>query len=285
MLGQNNIEKNDIIIRFCKENNIRKVFILSPKQYYFECSFENHEFIEYENIIMYVYFYRLLQKINNDTLIVINECLRTQNRYDLTYNCIRNFLNQTHHQLIFQYFPFIETINDFFTLFDFDTRSKWKGQTDTGLLKNSIIHVKQIDIKFNQINIETDSRTKTKYIKEKERLIENIGLKDPHTIPRNLYLISGKTKLALIDKSKQYIGRNNRFSLNNIRTYKELRYHGEHTVFELCHNFINFIDFLSLSRQTNIDVLVSDLKVDQWYFYRYQNWISNMGEVYAKIRQ
>jgi hypothetical protein len=163
-------------------------------------------------------------------------------------------------------------------LFDFDTRSKWKGQTEPDLLKNCIINT-------NKIDVETDARTKLKYLKEKENLIENIGLKDPHTIPRNLYLISGKTKLLFVDKSKQYIGRNNRFNLENMKTYKENTYPGKYTIFEFCHNFIDFSGFLSLSRQTDIDVLVSDLKIDQWYFQRYQTWISNLKGAYAKIQQ
>jgi len=285
LLGQNNSEKNKIISEYCNENNIKKIFILSPEKFYFNCDIELKEFIEYDNIIMYVYFYRLLQEINNDVLVVINECLRTKNRYDLTYNCIRNFLNQTGHQIIFQYLPIIESFDDFFILFDFDTRSKWKGQTDYSILKNCNINTNPINIKLNKIEIQTDAKLKLQYQKEKNNLIENIGLKDPHTIPRNLYLLSGKSKLFLIDKSKKYIGRNNRFSLPNIQTYKENSYQGNYTVFEFCHNHIDFIDFLSLSKQVNIDVLVADLKVDKWYFERYLKWIEELDKAYAKIRQ
>jgi len=283
-LGQSDIEKNNILSEYCKESNIKKVFILSPEKFYFNCDIETKEFIEYDNIIMYVYFYRLLQEINNDVLVVINECLRTKNRYDLTYNCIRNFLNQTRHQIIFQYLPIIESFDDFFILFDFDTRSKWKGQTDHSILKNCKINTNPINIKLNKIEVQTGAKLKIQYQKEKNNLIENIGLKDPHTIPRNLYLLSGKSKVVLIDKSKKYVGRNNRFSLPNMQTYKEKAYQGNYTVFEFCHNHIDFIDFLNLSKQVDIDVLVADLKVDQWYFERYQKWIEELDRVYAKIR-
>ena len=61
------------------------------------------EFIEWADIIEYRYYYRLLQEIGSKTLVVVNECLRTQARHDLTYNCMRLFLNQTDHRLIFQY--------------------------------------------------------------------------------------------------------------------------------------------------------------------------------------
>ena len=72
-----------------------------------------------DEIIQYKFYYRLLQEIGKDTLLVVNECLRMQNRYDLTYNCLRLFLQQTPHALVFQYLPIIDTIADFMVLFDF----------------------------------------------------------------------------------------------------------------------------------------------------------------------
>lgn len=283
-LGYSDAEKDATLQEFCSDNDIKKVFILSPQKHFFKCSVENHEFVEYKDIIRYVYFYRLLQEINNDVLVVVNECLQTKNRNDLTYNCIRNFLNQTDKQIIFNYLPIIESFNDFFTLFDFDTRSKWKRETDSGLLQNSEIDVKSVDIKFNRIDVFTDRKTKNRYTDRKKKLVDGVGLKDPHTIPRNLLLLAGKSKLAVIEKKKQYVGRNNRFKLDNLTTYKEMKYPHEYTVFEFCHNFIDFTNFAALSRQTNIDVLVSDLKVDGWYFERYCNWADEIRRVYAEIR-
>ncbi|MHA1601795.1 MAG: hypothetical protein ACTSUI_02195 [Promethearchaeota archaeon] len=282
-LGNTKKEKNDIILDYCNQHDIKKVFILSPKKFYFNCSFRNYEFIEYADIIEYIYFYRLLQEIDKNVLIVINECLRTQNRYDLTYNCIRNFLNQTNHQIIFQYLPFIDTFDDFYILFDFDTRSKWKREKSEHLLKESKIKVKSINVKLNKITINVSEVLHKKYYHEKNKLFNNLGLKDPHTIPRNLYLISGKFKLQRVDPIKKYIGRNNRFKLDNLSTYKEISFNDDYTVFEFCHNFIDFSDFLTLSRQTDIDVLVSDLKVDQWYFERFEKWIQRIANAYSKI--
>lgn len=283
-LGYSELEKSKIIFDYCNDKGIKKVFILSPKKYYFDFKFKNREFIEYNDIISYVYFYRLLQEIDNNTLVVINECLRTQNRNDLTYNCIRHFLNQTKHQIIFQYLPFIASFDDFFILFDFDTRSKWKREKDITLLKNSSIMICPHNIIFNKIGIITSNKTKMKYEKIKTKLFDNIGLKDPHTIPRNLYLIGGKEKLKYISPYKKYLGRNNRFKLNNLETYNLTNYSGDYTVFEFCHNFINFSDFLLLSKQVEIDVLVTDLKVDRWYFDRYLDWVREVNSTYAKIQ-
>lgn len=284
-IGYSDREKNDIVAEFCERYDIHKVIILSPQNNYFDCSFEPHEFVEYKNIIRYVYFYRLLQEIDNNVLVVINECLRTKNRNDLTYNCIRNFLNQTDKQIVFNYLPIIDSFEDFFTLFDFDTRSKWKRVFDPTVLSNCEIEINPANIKFNKIDIFTDRKTKKKYEKKKNDLINNIALKDPHTIPRNLLLLAGKAKLTHISPNKQYVGRNNRFKLDNMVTYKEKRYPHRYTVFEFCHNPIDFINFITLSRQTDIDVLVSDLKVDGWYFERYISWVNEIERTYAEIQQ
>jgi hypothetical protein len=287
-LGYSNIEKDKIIKQYVETNNIKKIFILSPSKFYFECTHENTELIEYSNIIMYKYFYRLLQEINSTTLIVINECLRKQNRYDLTYNCIRNFLKQTNHQLIFQYIPFIDNFDDFFILFDFDTRSKWKDKKDIALLKNSSINYNRLDIKIDKINVITNEKIKKLYTKEKNKLLNNIGIKDPDTIPRNLYLFSGKFKYNYIIENnlldKNYIGRNNRFKLKNLQTYKEDKYiYNNYIIFELCHNFIDLIDFISISKQENLNLLISDLKVDEWYYNRFSTWIKEIKNAYSSL--
>lgn len=286
-LGFNDNEKIDIINSYIKKNNIQKVFILSLKKFYFDY---DKEFIEWNDIIMYKTFYRLLQEINKETLIVINECLRIKNRNDLTYNCIRHFLNQTNHQIIFQYLPIIENFEDFFILFDFDTRTKWKGQKNKELLKYIKIEKNIIDIKLNKINIISNQKTKEIYNKEKNRLINNIELKEPDTIPRNLYLLTGKDKLNYINQnnlfiknSSYYLGRNNRFKIKNFQTYKENTYAKEYKIFEFCHNHIDFVDFLSLSKQKSFDVLCCDLKIDVWYFERYNTWIKELNNVYSII--
>lgn len=292
-LGLSNKEKATAIERYCEEYNIQKIFVLAPAK--FKTAFDgNIEHVEWAEIIQYKFFYRLLQEIGRDTLVVIDECLRTQNRHDLTYNCVRHFLNQTTHKLIFQYLPIIQHAEDFMVLFDFETRSKWKREKiSRGLLCEAEISVLEQPIMLKPIAIQTDEATKAYYTKEKERLIRSLGLKDPHTIPRNLYLLSGKAKRAWTESqgaslcanaTRHYVGRNNRFKIPTLRTYKELRYPGRYTVFEFCHNILDFVDFLSLSKQTEIDILVSDLRVDAWYFNRYQEWTQNLQNAYSIIR-
>lgn len=283
-LGLDNAEKDTRIGKYCRDNGIDKVFVLSPAKFRFGCSFANHEQIEYNQIIQYKYFYRLLQEINPKTLVVVNECLRTQDRYELTYNCIRNYLNQTPHQIVFQYLPIIDRFDDFMILVDFDTRSRWKrGKWSDSLRGEFHLETSPVEIELRSTKIKIDTKTKRAYAAEKRKLIDGIGLKDPHTIPRNLYLMSGKSKLAHVNDGDCYVGRNNRFKIASMRTYADTEFPDSSTVFEYCHNFISFSDFLALSRQTTIPVLVADLKVDEWYHRRYLEWAQRVRDAYATI--
>lgn len=284
-LGRNNLEKDQRVADYCAAHGIEKVFVFSPAKFKPAISFPNVEHIEYAEIIQYKFYYRLLQEIGSNTLLVINECLRTQNRYDLTYNCLRNFLNQTQHQLIFQYLPLIDQAEDFMTLFDFDTRSRWKREKlSADLLRESRIEARRVPISFQAVPVETSERLKAEYQAQKAKLFDDLGLKDPHTIPRNLYLMSGKAKFAAADGG-WYVGRNNRFKMERLQTYKESAYqNAPYTVFELCHNFIDFADVVSLSGQHSFDVLTADLKVDHWYLARYQEWAERINASYSILQ-
>jgi len=286
-LGYDIGEKIDIIDSYCRDNDINQIFLFSPNKFKISCNFEKSELIEYANIIMYKYYYRLLQEIDHGTLLVVNECLRTQNRNDLTYNCLRNFLNQTDHQIIFQNIPLIDTKEDFMILFDFDTKSRWKRTAfDRKLFHESNIIFNEKSIEFNIQKIETDEKTKESYQKKKRQLIDGIGLKDPHTIPRNLYLFPGKIRIGLVSDFFYYVGRNNRFKIEKLQTYSDTEFtSGKYTVFEFPHNFIRFSDFVTLSGQTKFDVLSTDLKVDDWYMERYQDWSKRINDAYTEIQQ
>jgi hypothetical protein len=285
-IGLASMEKAVRVREYCDAHAVRKVVIFSPSKFRPDLALDTeYEHVEWSDIIQYKFYYRLLQEIGRETLLVINECLRTQNRYELTYNCLRLFLQQTPHALIFQHLPIIDTIDDFAVLFDFETRSRWKRhKLDAALLREAQIEVSDHGPLFAALPVETDERTRAAYAKEKRKLIDGIGLKDPHTIPRNLYQMSGKAKLPHVDAGKQYMGRNNRFHLDNLRTYRDEAFPGQHVVFELCHNFINFADFLTLSRQQSVDVMVADLKVDHWYFDRYAKWATRIHEACSVLR-
>ncbi len=284
-IGKNNNQKKDIITEYCNKNTINRIVVFSPDRFNFDFSTDiKIEFVNYPDIIRYIYFYRLLQEIDKNTLIVINECLRTKNRNDLTYNCLRHYLNQTDQQIIFQYIPIIESFNDFLTLFDFDTKSRWKREKKVDL-SESEISVEKKKIILNSIKINTEQKLFDKYQKEKKKLFDNIGNKDPHTIPRNLLLLAGKTKFENISDDCFYIGRNNRFKLENYQVFKSFINNGKnHVIFEICHNFIDFTNFLFLSEQEDISYMVTELPVDVFYYNRTESWVQELNNVYSEIQ-
>lgn len=293
-LGLNSAEKAAAVSRHCAAGGVRKVVHISPQRFMQPTSsmlsdalagsgiaFES---IELKNTIQYVYYYRLLQEVTRETLIVIDECLFTQNRHDLTYNCIRNFLNQTEQQLVFQHFPLIDTCDDFMILFDLDTRSRWKRSPFSAeLLKHARIEDRTRAPSFFALESKADEKTRQLYQREKRKLIDSVGLSDPHTIPRNLYLTTGRTKLGAAE-GRNLVGRNGRLRLERLVTYDEDAYSETYTVFELPHRFVEFAGFATLSRQTRFEVLTTDLPVDGWYFNRFSEWSARINETCSILR-
>ncbi len=292
-LGYDDDAKRFEVEHYRASHDIGKVVVISANE--FPLPIDGTDQIKYSDVIMYVTFYRLLQEIDARTLIVINECLRTQNRYDLTYNCIRNYLNQTTHQLIFQQLPQIDERDDFMILFDFDTRSRWKRLAfDAELIAaESQVSVRELPLSFSRVDVPTSAKTQAKYAQEREKLLREIGNRDPHTLPRNLYLIGGAEKAAYInaqslplfaDSSPRYVARNKRLGADCITTYEDVG-NPPYTIVELPHRFIDFADFILRTNQFASTVLVADLKVDEWYFARYSEWSERIHATYASLSQ
>jgi len=294
-IGLDNKQKIDEINRYVAKHGIERVYVISADE--FPLPYPDSDQVKYSDVIMYVTFYRLLQEITQSSLIVLNECLRTQNRYDLSYNCIRNYLNMTAHQLIFQQFPIIDQPDDFMILFDFDTRSRWKRRKfDVDLIAGEArVCVQTMPVHFERVNVPTSCKTQDKYIQERDRMFETIGNRDPHVIPRNLYLLSGPDKQAYIDANNLplfgsvgsgglYVARNKRLNRSNVVTYDEVTA-GQYTIVDLPHRFIDFSDFIRKSGQTESRVLVSDLRVDYWYFDRYTEWAGRIHDTLTSLQQ
>jgi hypothetical protein len=287
-------EKINQVSRYVGEHGIQKTVVISADDFPLVVPGANQ--VKYCDVIMYVTFYRLLQEITPDTLIVINECLRTQNRYDLSYNCIRNFLNLTGHQIIFQQLPQIDMAEDFMILFDFDTRSRWKRRGfDPFLIRGETrVQVSALPIGFERVDVPTSEKTKEKYKQDRERLFSELGSRDPHTLPRNLYMIGGHDKQAWIDvqqlplfvnNEQLYVARNQRLGRSNIVTYADVVPGGRYTIVDLPHRFIDYADFVQRTGQAISRVLVADLPVDGWYFNRYQDWSMRIHDTYASLSE
>jgi hypothetical protein len=292
-IGMQDGQKSGEIARYQTEHGIEKTVVISADE--FPLALDGADHVKYSDVIMYVTFYRLLQEINQRTLVVLNEVLRTQNRYDLSYNCIRNFLNLTTHVLIFQRLPLIDTREDFMILFDFDTRSRWKRRPfDAGLvLAESRVSVYPLPLAFERVDVPTSEKTRRRYEAERERLFNGLGKRDPHTLPRNLHLIGGVDKLAYIDSlnlplfgsTEMYVARNKRLNRTNVITYEEAQAGQSYTLVDFPHRFIDYSDFLNRTGQAQSRALIADLKVDHWYFERYYAWVKRIYDTYTSLQQ
>ena len=298
-IGLDNAAKGEIVARYREGHAIKKIYVLSPSRFAPSWAAEHMTdpatqgdgrdglYLDWPNLIQYRYYYKLLQEIDRSTLVVVNECLRTQSRHDLTYNCVRNYLNQTPHVLVFQYLPIIDTIDDFMVLFDFATQSRWKREAfRADLLSEAKIHVATAPLSIEPVRVPADDKIRAAYAKEKAALLADVRSdpdKDPHQIPRNLLLVSGKAKLAHIDAARRYVGRNNRFKLPNLETYRDAAGPGERVALELPHNFIDMADLLAVLRQHRIEAIVADTKAEDWYLRRFQDWARRVNDAAATL--
>lgn len=283
-IGLNSNDKQLEIKRYLKKHTIKKVYVFYFKKfkpsYKVDCDIE---YIEYSDIIMYKFFYRLLEEIGNDSLIVMDECMRTQNRNELTYNCSHHYLNQTPHKLIFEYLPFIDDIQNFMILLDFENKSKYKGKSfGWSMLKEEYIIFKRNNIDFNIETVEISEKQKQDYEKEKENLFDNLGNKSPDTVPRNLHLFCGKFKKDYIKETENYIARNARYKKSNVITYKDASIKNL-TMLDFPTRQLELNDYLKASETNSLKFISTGLTVDKYYSDEFQKWLENLEEFYGKL--
>ena len=289
-LGLADSEKESVVRRYAQAHEVSKIVLIHGKSAPYLLDADR---VTYEQAILYVYFYRLLQEIDEHTLVVVDECLRTQNRYDLTYNCIRHYLNRTAHVIVFQLLPQIDEQDDFMILLDFVTQSQWKRRKfDAGLIAD-YAKIERVDFNFSftPVLVNTTAATKAKYKRDRHRLFDDLGSRDPHTIPRNLYLVGGADKCAYVDAQSMplfgedtlFVARNKRLARDNVFTYRDAQPGQRYTIIEFPHRSIEFGDFVYITRQTDYNVLLADLKVDRWYLQRYNEWKDCLNETYASL--
>ena len=139
---------------------------------------------------------------------------------------------------------------------------------------------------FSFTEIKASNNTVVTYDKLKHKLLSEIKLnvdKDPNNLPRNLYLVGGKNKLSLIDDNNYYVGRNNRYKLANMEVYKKEVYPTQFSIFELPHSPLDLWDVLSITNKVEVEVLKTDLPVDNWYAEKYLGLSNTIKDAYTKI--
>ena len=286
-IGLNHQEKQKVIKEYLTNHDIRQVkvfYFKQPTNYDFG-DIDNVEYIEWSDIIMYKFFYRLLEEIDDNTLIIIDELMRTKNRNDLTYNCAHHYLNQTPHRIIFEFFPIIDELDDIMILFNFENKDKFKGKGfDWNLLYEEDIKIKPYSPILQVINVEVTDKEIQKYNKEKNKIFEEIenSLKDPDIIPRHLQIIAGNFKKKKIDQNNKYVARNKRFKLNNVVTYDEISSAEQYIVIDTHYNRLKFNDFLKKTMMEKVYYLSTPLSIDKVIIDQFNQWKGVLNTIYAQ---
>lgn len=280
-LGLNTDQKRHTVTEYVSAHGIEKVYVFYPEK--FPLDYPGARLVEYREIIMYRTFYPLLEEVGPTSLLVFNECLRTQNRSDLTYNCAHHYCNQTPHKIVFEYFPFIEDAQDFMILLDLIDKGRYKGKAfDWSFLAEQLSVCERIPLTAHAIPVPVPTKAVTEYEKKKKALFDNLGESDPDTIPRQLHVWAGKYKKGSIFPDRQYVARNDRFKLPSVVTYKAVAPGGDYIVIDFPHRRLDFCDFLKTTGQRNIGFLCTPFKVDAYYRDSLHAWLYRLEEFYVQ---
>lgn len=295
-IGFSTEEKQTEVIQYVREHSIRKVFVLYWRDFRTEYSVDCEiEYIEWADIIMYKFFYRLLEEIDDTCLIVVDELMRTQNRSELTYNCAHHYLNQTPHRIIYEWFPFIEDESDFMILLDYQDKGRYRGKGFSfDFLQEQDVIVKHHPVEFETQFVPITEAQRKAYEKKRDYLFDNLGMKDPDTIPRNLHVFVGSFKKPFIQSDLRYVARNKRFNLENVATYRTLDVElssqvslfstdrPDYIVLDFPHWRLDFNDFLKLTKPRNVVFLSTGLPVDNYYQSEFESWLKRVGDFCAE---
>lgn len=275
-------EKQEAVRRYARDSKIERVIIFYPER--FPLPYDDARHVEYKEIIMYRTFYPLLEVIDNKTLLVFHECLRTRNRSELAYNCAHHYCNQTGHKIVFETFPFIEDTSDFMILLDLLDKGRYKGKSFSwDMLKDVDLCARPLFLQgASCVEVEVSDKDRAKYEAKKKELFDNLGDGDPDTLPRQLHVVAGNFKKKALDSAVQYVARNARFKLPNVTTYADVEPGQEYTVIDFPHRRIDFCDFLRVTGQSRIQFVSTGLPVDVYYFSELIVWLQRLGGFYAK---
>lgn len=302
-LGETVEGKQRVVAEYLRTHDLRRVVVFEPDEHLLPLGPEHTGGVRVDRVpwheaTAFVHFYPLMgrgdaaAKIDERTLLVLSECMRTQDRHELTYNCLRNYLRLTPHRLIFQHLPIVAEPDDVMLLFDLDTDSRWKREPyRPELLAHARWSVRPVALDFRAITVETTAQERDRYRAEKARLFANLGAGDPHTLPRNLLLTAGRPKARWLGangrslRAPRLVGRNARLKLDHFDTYEAATRspRGPYTLVEFCHAFGDMIDLATATDQHAFDVLTTDLAVDRWYLERFTAWAGRVRDVTAVV--
>lgn len=181
-LGEQNPKA--IVEDYLKNNQIERVFIIGDKIDLDPSVRVDH--ITYTETILYKFYYPWLKNITSNCLVVWNNAMRTRNRHDLHYNCIRQYMQQAEHRIIFEYFPIKEKEEEFMILWDMTLNNPFLKEAYAECdFSQGEIHLGDIRFDVRKTFVELDKEELVAYAAEKERIVGEVK-KDPNIVPRRL---------------------------------------------------------------------------------------------------
>ena len=240
------------------------------------------EKIPFSEVIMYRTFYPLIEKLKtaNSYLLVFDECMRLKKRNDLSYNCIHHYCNQVDHKLVFEYLPFIDEPDDYMILMDFIDAARYRGKHFTEDLFDEV-PVSVVEKTFSLVSVMSDPPgDAAKYEEKKKELFNNLGNKNPDTVPNALQLFAGQYKVIM--PNGKYIARNKRYKASNVSVMKDDIQGDGWTFVDLPLRQKIFNDILVRSGMHDMKFLHSGLPIDDYFFNRYSEWIKEVQKFNAQ---
>lgn len=270
-LGLTNAEKLRVVREYVAAHRVRRVVEIGHEPALLRAWDES---LTWPDVIMYRYFYRLLQELDDGTLLVINEVLRSSDRSCLHYNCIRNYLTRTQHQLVFSWLPVVEQEDDLMVLVDLDTRSRWRRSRLSGVGEK--LRVDGV-CRAPTVKVETVAcgpKTHAKYQKTRDALFSGIAGKDPHTLPRQLHMVGRKDRLRATGE-RQAVGRSR---AGGVASFDDAE---PGVLVDLPHSHRTMVEWLRVTESADVTVLATELKADAWYVSRLMQWTEMQRDVFA----
>lgn len=237
---------------------------------------------------MYVFYYRLLEEIDDNKLIIIDEIMRStaKNRKQLKYNCIHKYLNQTTHRIIFEYYPIIENVDDFMILLDFYDEKFKMHKFDENFLETEDIECVPRRLEISTIEVPISNDEKIEYENYKNQLFDNLGNKKPETVPSALQLFVGDLKKEFVFDDKKYVARNKRLKKKNIIAYGDIKEPStkqeDYIFIDGLMNRLHFNDFLKNTNTSKIVYLTTRLSIDEVTLNEMKRIEAEKEKIYAK---
>lgn len=242
--------------------------------------------ISYSETEMYRTFYPLLAEIDESYLLVMNEMMRTSKRSELKLNCTAKYTNQSPHRLVFEYFPFISEPKDFMVLLDLSNSQLRKG------IGFNEIDLSEIDVKcirhhyeLNVIPVELPDGAQEAYETERDRLFDDLGNKNPDTIPRHLHKWTGRYKKDAIKQasvSSICVARDARYKKLGVIPIKQATESGNYVMVDLPDRRLDMNDFIRRVQQEKFSYISTGLSIDDVYITAFNEWAEKMEDFYDK---